>query len=529
MTVKSWVLQRVQGLGAATGRPDLPSRDTASGRDPGLDSPAGEARARAGLFAEPPPLASADALGAYAPLIGAIREELERFVASHVRLHVVIADRDRFVLTAIGVRSPAGASARERLQQFMREFRPEQVKRYFAREVIGRLPNAAVIDLSQFAGLSDLEAHGGDAQDDYAELLAALRVDSPTAVAPYEISILGRWIEGDGRSVEGDMNGDGNGTARGRDRGRATPATPLAGRRAEFDLDDGSGLRQAVLAAVVPGRRYIIGKGLDCDIRISGTYTSRRHAELWFERGQWFAGDAGSTNGIRVEPAAGSGARIDVAGGSGSRAGEPRALPLAAGSRLVFSARAEGPPGDYPWLALHEAGAAVALPSTLPGTAIQAPLAAPVTEAEIRVSAALPVASAEPAAQRSAPSTPRTAVLTSRAAEPVFVIGEVGVEGAREHLLRASELPISVGRSRAQTLVIDWRHAGVSGHHLDIDRIDGFAAHGVVHGDNGVELGGVHLGPGSRFRWPLGERIVLGGALPGEPACSLTFSRRSDA
>ena len=524
MTVKSWVLQRVHGLGAATGRPDLPARDAVAGREPEPQplSAAGEARARAGLFAEPS-LASADALGAYAPLIGAIREELERFVASHVRLHVVIADRDRFVLTAIGVRSPAGAAARDRLQQFMREFRPEQVKRYFAREVIGRLPNAAVIELSQFAGLSDLEAHGSEAQDEYAELLAALRTDTAPVVAPYEISILGRWTEGEVRS--GESEGNGNGYSR----DRATPATPLAGRRAEFDLDDGSGLRQAVLAAVVPGRRYVIGKGLDCDIRISGTYTSRRHAELWFERGQWFAGDAGSTNGIRVEPAAGSGTRIEVAGGTGSRAGEPRALPLEAGSRLVFSARAEGPPADYPWLALPAARAVAAMATTLPGAVTPALFAAPVTEAEIRVAAAISAVAAEPAAPRPAPSTPRTAVLTSRAAEPVFVIGEAGAVGAREHLVRASELPISVGRSRAQTLVIDWHHAGVSGHHLDIERIDGLAAHGIVHGDNGIELGGAHLGPGSRFRWPLGEGMVLGGAMPGEPACTLTFARRGDA
>ena len=518
MTVKSWVLQRVHGLAAASGRPDLPARDAHAGREPELDSPAGEARARAGLFAEPS-LADADSLGAYAPLIGAVREEFARFVASHVRLHVVIADRDRFMLTAIGVRSPAGAGARERLQQFMREFRPEQVKRYFAREVIGRLPNAAVIDLSQFAGLSDLEAHGSEAQDEYAELLAALRTEPATVASPYEISILGRWTEADGRA--GENNG-------GEGRGRATPTTPLAGRRAEFDLDDGGGVRQAVLSAVVPGRRYVVGKGLDCDIRISGTYTSRRHAELWFERGQWFAGDAGSTNGIRVEPSAGSGGRVEVAGGTGMRAGEPRALALPAGSRLVFSARADGPPGDYPWLSLHEVRAVAAAPSTpLVPSAAAASLAAPVTEAEIRVAVARPERTAEPPSQRSAPSTPRTAVLNSRAAEPVFVIGETGDEGTREHLVRAAELPISVGRSRGQTLVIDWRHAGVSGQHLGIDRIDDFAAHGVVHGDNGIELGGAHLGPGSRFRWPLGEAMVLGGALPGEPPCTLTLSLRS--
>jgi hypothetical protein len=51
-------------------------------------------------------------LGAYAPLIGAVRDELEHFVASHVRLHVVIAERDRFMLTSIGVRSPGGRRRR---------------------------------------------------------------------------------------------------------------------------------------------------------------------------------------------------------------------------------------------------------------------------------------------------------------------------------------------------------------------------------------------------------------------------------
>ncbi|MEO6364035.1 MAG: FHA domain-containing protein [Caldimonas sp.] len=517
MTVKSWVLQRVHGLAAASGRPDLPARASHAGREPELDSPAGEARARAGLFAEPS-LAGVDSLGAYAPLIGAVREEFERFVASHVRLHVVIADRDRFMLTAIGVRSPAGAGARERLQQFMREFRPEQVKRYFAREVIGRLPNAAVIDLSQFAGLSDLEAHGSEAQDEYAELLAALRTEPAPAASPYEISILGRWTESDGRASENEGGG----------RGRATPATPLAGRRAEFDVDDGGGVRQAVLAAVVPGRRYVVGKGLDCDIRISGTYTSRRHAELWFERGQWFAGDAGSTNGIRVEPAAGSSGRVEVAGGTGMRAGEPRALALTTGSRVVFSARADGPPGDYPWLSLPEIRATAAVaPTPLVPAAIAAPVAAPITEAGIRVVATEPERTAEPPASRSVPSTPRTAILNSRPAEPVFVIGEAGGEVGSEHLVRAAELPITIGRSRGQTLIIDWRHAGVSGQHLGIDRIDGFAAHGIVHGDNGIELGGAHLGPGSRFRWPLGSTMVLGGALPGEPPCTLTLSQRS--
>ncbi len=156
MSMKSWVLHRVQGIGAAAGRADLPARSTGRGHEPALDPDAGRHSEPSG-FAEPS-LADVADLGVYAPLIRAVRDELEHFVASQVRLHVTIADRDWFTLTAIGVRSPGGAASRELLQRFMQEFRPEQVKRYLAREVIGRLPNAAVIDLSQFAGLCDLEA-----------------------------------------------------------------------------------------------------------------------------------------------------------------------------------------------------------------------------------------------------------------------------------------------------------------------------------------------------------------------------------
>src|SRR5207245_71976 len=102
-----------------------------------------------------PSLADVGHLGAYAPLIAAIRDELEHFVASQVRLHLAIADRDRFRLTAIAVGCAEAPEPRRLLLQFMREFKPEQVKRYLAREVIGGLPNAAAIDLTQFAGLVD--------------------------------------------------------------------------------------------------------------------------------------------------------------------------------------------------------------------------------------------------------------------------------------------------------------------------------------------------------------------------------------
>ena len=132
------------------------------------------------------------------------------------------------------------------------------------------------------------------------------------------------------------------------------------------------------------------------------------------------------------------------------------------------------------------------------------------------------------AAARAAPSTPRTAVLTARAVEPVFEITQAGAAGARVHAIRRSELPITIGRSRGQTVVIDWSHEGVSGHHVIVDGLDEHAAHGVVEGDNGIAIDGARYDAGARFRWELGQTMVLGGALPGEPRCALTLARRGD-
>ena len=116
MSMKSWVLHRVQGIGAVAGRADLPRTRAAAA--------ASRARPRADTRGEPsglaePALADVEHLGAYAPLIGAIRDELEHFVASQVRLHLAIAERDRFTLTSIGVELAEEARARELLQQFM--------------------------------------------------------------------------------------------------------------------------------------------------------------------------------------------------------------------------------------------------------------------------------------------------------------------------------------------------------------------------------------------------------------------------
>ena len=487
MSLKSWVLHRVHDMNGLAGRNDLPPREPDFQPTRPAPEPAGTRIE--GVLRAPPSesLGNPDHLGAYGPLIGAIRDELEHFVASHVRLHVVIADRDRFVLTSIGVRCADGGESRRLLQQFMHEFKPEQVKRYLAREVIAGLPNASAIDLSQFAGLFDAESRA-DAEEggEYRELLAALRTAPPAApLRPYEVSVVGRWTEVDAVRASAASQPPTTALHPG-----ATPSTPMAGQRSEFDVHDADGRRRVVLQAVVPGRRYLIGKGEACDIRVNGTYTSRRHAEIWLDRGVWWVGDAGSTNGIRVESQTGpqgrSGAAISAEPEPPVRLGED--------SLIVLSARAEGPPADYPTVAMR-------------------PLAA----ASARLT---------PIAAATAPKTPLTAILPARDGEPVFKITALQATGLRTLEVSSASLPVTIGRSRNQTLVVDRRHDGVSGHHLDVVGLDDDGADLVVHGDNGISIDGVRHAAGARCRWQVGATMVLGAAADDQPACTLQLTRQ---
>ena len=516
MSIKSWVLERLHGGAALAGRADLPARR--GPLEPSLETlpapPVGGSEA-----------ALAEHLGAYAALIGAIRDELEHFVASHVRLHLAIADRDRFFLTAIGVRCPDAPGSRALLEKFLREFRPEQIKRYLAREVIAALPNAAAIDLSQFAGLYDAEARqalADPAEGEYAELLAALRSTPVAAVSPpFQVSVVGRWSEQEAARAGAAMTGLAAGPGVAAPPG-ATPSTPLAGQRWEFDIEDADGRRRVVLQSVVAGRRYAVGKGEGCDLRVNGSYTSRRHAEVWRENDAWWVGDAGSTNGVRIEaqplpgePGPACAAAVD----------QPARLPE--GSRIVLSARAEGPAADYPWLALRGAPPNVAAPN---GVGRITPIAAMhgALPAGLPSSAAAP-AVATPARAAATPPTPLTAILGPREAEVVYRITAFQAGGVHSLEMRPAALPVSLGRSRSQSLVVDRRHEGVSGHHLDITELDEAGAQVLVHGDNGVLVDGVAYAAGTRLRWRAGETMVLGASAHEHPTCTLTLARMGEA
>ena len=193
MSLKNWILHKVNGLANRVDLPRSPVLSAGVIRSP-VVMPRNPGRTTAPPAVAPP---AAPYLGPYAPLIAAIRDELEHFVVSYLRLHLAIAERDRYLLTSIDVRATGPDDAEELLRRFTREFRPEQIKLYLAKEVISGLPNASAIDLSQFAGLN--VGHGDEDaadDDDYSELLAELRRAKPAPGArQYEVSLIGRWSE----------------------------------------------------------------------------------------------------------------------------------------------------------------------------------------------------------------------------------------------------------------------------------------------------------------------------------------------
>ena len=466
MSLKTFLLGR---MNRAFGRPDLPPYEGASHtvgdasvalQDPAYPSRAHQPRAAVGL----------EHLGAYRPLVAAIREELERFVATDLRLHLAIADRDRYVLTSITIESIGPDETRTLLKRFVREFAPEQVKHYLAREIIARLPNASAIDLTQFSGLETGGEAPSGARGDYDDLLEELRTDEPEVARPYEVTLVGRWSDAERRAEPAPAK---RGAA-------AVNATPLAGRGIDVVLEDAQGARRVALSSVVPGRRYTVGKDAACDVVVDGVYASRRHCELWIDKGTWWVTDCGSTNGIRVEPAAGEGAPV------ASTKGDGKALAVEPGARVVLSATGQGTGAQYPRFVLSP------------------------VEAQPRAGAT--------------PVTPIVAV--ARVRQPLSI--RARMSSGEKTFTVPPEGAFRIGRSRAQSLVVDWAHESVSGHHAEIVGVDEAAVQLRVHGDNGVRVeGGAEHAAGSEFRWNVGETLVLGHPGDGEPACTLTLAHAS--
>lgn len=473
MTLKRWVLGKVN----RTADPRARVAPTLTGAPDAADR-AGMPGARE-MGARRESLRETAHLGRYAPLVSAIREELEQFVANELRLHLAIAERDRFVLTSIEVECEDSEEHRDLLRRFMHEFKPEQIKQYLARDVIAGLRNASAIDLTQFAGLnaSTQADESGEEEDVYADLIAQLQSQVPAEdnARPYEVRLLGRWAE---QSHVAPRQRD----ARTEPHAPAMPHTPLAARAFAFDVTDGRGTRSTELLALA-GRRYCVGKDEACDIVVDGVYASRRHCEIWFDRDTWWVADAGSTNGIRVE-ANGAVHRRNAAGSG-------RSEPVEMNDRacLVLSAHGEGDAAQYPRMQLsvvEEAREAPREPSTI----------------------VTPIAPAR------------------RARSPWSITAEMA-SGFSDTELGEHTLPFRIGRSRTQGLVIDWTHGDVSGRHVEIIGLDDTGASVIVHGDNGVIVAGTPYAAGTQFRWKPGEEMLLGREDAGVPRCRLTLSRQA--
>ncbi|MEP6942100.1 MAG: FHA domain-containing protein [Betaproteobacteria bacterium] len=476
MKLKSWMVNKANRLENSGSLATAAERRAS---EPSADALAPSMRASANARA----LAASDAeaLGPYRPLIGAIREELEKFVTTQLRLHLAIAECDRYVLSSIEVECDEADEHRELLRKFIAEFKPEQIKHYLAKEVIAGLRNASAIDLSQFGGLNATQqADAADEeQERYADLLAELRRGAPRSVArPYRVLLLGRWSQLDAPSPAGEQPM----------RRPHSAQTPLAAPALAIDIEDADGERRVELTSIVAGKRYAIGKGDGCDVVVNGAYASRRHCEMWFDKGGWWVVDAGSTNGIRVESVNGAVARSQQ-GPQGVPPSPP--ILLDPGAWLILSAQVRGDAREYPRLALR------------------------------------PAAAREKRASRSAasPPTPVTPIAPPRRHEGALTITARMASGGRSVDVLPGALPFRVGRSRNQALVVDWAHADVSGRHFEIVALDESGAQVVVHGDNGVTVDGTVHGPGTQFRWTPGQTLLLGNDAAQESSCVLTLSR----
>src|SRR5512144_2120180 len=124
MSLKTWIFHKITGLAT---RADLPRSPVfgAAGADGPSTVRRGTGRSEPSIVHGEVAPAAAD-LGPYAPLITAIRDELEHFVVSYLRLHLTIAERDRYLLTSIDVHATSDDDSADLLRRFIREFRPEQ-------------------------------------------------------------------------------------------------------------------------------------------------------------------------------------------------------------------------------------------------------------------------------------------------------------------------------------------------------------------------------------------------------------------
>ena len=469
MTLKGWMLDKVNADGHARTRHRASAPLDAQRR--GRRSRAARAAVCGALgdaarrLSAPSPSISAR----IAPLIAAIREELEQFVdepaapasrdrrARPLRAHV---DRGRVRRQRRGARAPAPVHPRVQARADQALPREGSDRRAAQRE---RDRPLAVRRAQRRAPKPTARAATTSA---YGELLAEL--------ASAHAARRGTPVSGDARRTLVGARCAARRAATDDRRGLGRPRTPLAARALD-DRHRGRRRRRRVELAV--GR-----------CRDAATPSARARAAT-----------SSSTASTRAAGIARSGST--TARGGSPTPGRPTAF---ASSRRAACSHAtapdarsaarqpaiELPPGARLVLSAHTAGRAAAIPA-----AVAAP------------------------GRRTGRQRRRRARRESRPATPVTPIARAAPARARvdDHRrawpparapsrFRSGALPFRIGRSRNQALVIDWAHEDVSGHHVDIVALDEAGVTVVVHGDNGVTVDGDRShGPGAEFRWKAGR------------------------
>ena len=206
--------------------------------------------------------------------------------------------------------------------------------------------------------------------------------------------------------------------ARARDGPRTPPRTPLAGRALRGrDRRRRRARATSTLPSVVPGRRYVVGKGEGCDIVVNGTYASRRHCEIWLDNGAWWV-DRRRLD--QRHPRRSRATACSAAAASTARRGRRQtAIELAPGARIVLSALARRRAGDYPRVLLRRRRSRRARDAARTGG--------------------------------QAPTTPVTPIARRAPCRSVLTLTVRMASGERTRRARApSALPFRVGRSRNQ-------------------------------------------------------------------------------
>ena len=208
-------------------------------------------------------------LGRYEPLVAAVREELEQFVTNELRLHLAIAERDRYLLTSIEVECAdertaprAAAPLHRRVQARADQALPRPRRDRRAAQCECDRSHAICRPQRRAGG-----ARGGRARP-YDALLAQLQsVAADATVRPYAVTLVGRWSEALRRATA--LSGAAH-APRHEPRAARSSHTPLAGRSLTLELEDARG--------GPPGRARRRG---------SGPPIRRRQGRELRRRGRW--------------------------------------------------------------------------------------------------------------------------------------------------------------------------------------------------------------------------------------------------